>query len=71
MHQSVRAVLLTPTGLVLLMKVAGEIGDLWITPGGRIRPGEDRVLVHSLRWRHDARVARPGAPEIAFGIWES
>jgi 8-oxo-dGTP pyrophosphatase MutT (NUDIX family) len=40
-QQSVRAVMMTPAGMVLLMKVAGPSGDLWITPGGRIRPGED------------------------------
>ena len=38
--QSVRAVFLTPTGTVLLMRIAGRRGDIWITPGGRIRPGE-------------------------------
>ena len=51
MHQSVRATLITPTGLVLLMKVAGQTGDPWITPGGRIRPGEDptAALVREIR----------------------
>ena len=46
-----RAVLLTPDGFVLLMKVRGKAGDLWITPGGRIRPGEDPVaaLVREMR----------------------
>lgn len=38
--QSARAVFLTPAGAVLLMKIAGRRGDIWITPGGRIRPGE-------------------------------
>lgn len=38
---SVRAVFLTMYGKVLLMKVAGERESLWITPGGRIQPGED------------------------------
>ncbi|HKQ20238.1 MAG TPA: NUDIX domain-containing protein [Candidatus Eisenbacteria bacterium] len=39
--ESVRTVLLTPAGTVLLMKIAGRRGDIWITPGGRIRPGEE------------------------------
>ena len=43
MQESARAVLLTPSGFVLLMKVKGERRNLWITPGGRIRPGEDPV----------------------------
>ena len=41
MQESARGVLLTPSGLVLLMKVSTPTGHLWITPGGRIRPGED------------------------------
>jgi 8-oxo-dGTP pyrophosphatase MutT (NUDIX family) len=41
MQESARGVILTETGLVLLMKVMGAAGELWITPGGRIRPGED------------------------------
>ncbi len=43
--ESVRAVVLTPEGTVLLMEVqAGDgAGRLWITPGGRRRPGEDTV----------------------------
>ena len=51
MQECARAVVLTPSGLVLLMKVRGQAGDLWITPGGRIRPGEDLVgaLARELR----------------------
>lgn len=41
LSESVRAVFLTPTGFVLLMKIAGRRGDIWITPGGRIRPDEE------------------------------
>jgi 8-oxo-dGTP pyrophosphatase MutT (NUDIX family) len=41
MQQSARAILLTSDGLVLLMQLRGERGPLWITPGGRIRPGEE------------------------------
>lgn len=41
MQESARGVLLTPTGQILLMKIAGSAGDFWITPGGRIRPGEE------------------------------
>jgi len=44
LSESVRAVLLTPTGFVLLMKIAGRRGDIWITPGGRIRPGEEPLV---------------------------
>jgi 8-oxo-dGTP pyrophosphatase MutT (NUDIX family) len=43
MQECARGVLLTPEGQVLLMKVATASGHLWITPGGRIRPGEDAV----------------------------
>ena len=41
MQESARGVLLTPSGLVLLLRVATQTGHLWITPGGRIQPGED------------------------------
>jgi 8-oxo-dGTP pyrophosphatase MutT (NUDIX family) len=41
MQESARGVLLTPSGLVLLMKIASRTSSLWITPGGRIRPGEE------------------------------
>ena len=41
MQQSARAILFTSHGLVLLMEFRGEQGRLWITPGGRIRPGEE------------------------------
>ena len=41
MQESARGVLVTETGLVLLMKVVGVEGEIWITPGGRLRPGED------------------------------
>jgi 8-oxo-dGTP pyrophosphatase MutT (NUDIX family) len=40
MQESARGVLLTSTGLVLLMRIRGSLQDVWITPGGRIRPGE-------------------------------
>jgi ADP-ribose pyrophosphatase YjhB (NUDIX family) len=41
MQGCARGVLLTETGLVLLMKIVGAGGEVWVTPGGRIRPGED------------------------------
>ena len=41
MQESARGVLLTPDGLVLLLRVATRTGPLWITPGGRIQPGEE------------------------------
>jgi 8-oxo-dGTP pyrophosphatase MutT (NUDIX family) len=40
-QECARGVLLTPSGLVLLVRVIGRAGSIWITPGGRIRPGED------------------------------
>jgi 8-oxo-dGTP pyrophosphatase MutT (NUDIX family) len=43
MQECTRAVLLTPDGFVLLMKLAGRRGPIWITPGGRIRPGEEPI----------------------------
>ncbi len=43
MQESARGVLLTSTGLVLLMRIRGSPQDVWITPGGRIRPGESPV----------------------------
>ena len=43
MQECARAVLLTPAGEILLMKIRGWQRDLWITPGGRIRPNEDPV----------------------------
>jgi 8-oxo-dGTP pyrophosphatase MutT (NUDIX family) len=42
-RQAVRAVFLTASGSVLLMKVSGWRGGLWITPGGRINPGEQPI----------------------------
>jgi len=44
MQESARGVLLTPTGHVLLMKVAATGHPLWITPGGRIQAGEDAAV---------------------------
>ncbi len=35
-----RAVLLSPGDTVLLMEVVGGGGALWVTPGGRLEPGE-------------------------------
>lgn len=40
LSKSIRAVLLTDSGSVLLMKIAGRRGELWITPGGRVKEGE-------------------------------
>lgn len=40
LSKSIRAVLLTDSGSVLLMKIAGRRGELWITPGGRVEEGE-------------------------------
>lgn len=38
--ESIRAILMTPEGRVLLMKIQGFRGTIWITPGGRREPGE-------------------------------
>ena len=43
MQECARAVLLTPAGQILLMKIQGWKRELWIAPGGRLRPGEDPV----------------------------
>ena len=61
--QSVRAVLLTPTGSVLLMKIAGWRGDLWITPGGRIQSGEtpEVALVREIGEETGLTGFQPGA----------
>ena len=42
-RQAVRAVLLTPEGLVLLMKVEEPVSGrhIWIMPGGEVEQGED------------------------------
>ena len=66
MQVSARAVLLTPDGFVLLMKVRGRAADLWITPGGRIRPGEDpeAALVREIR----EETGRTGL-EVRGEIW--
>ena len=42
-QECARAVLLTPDGRVLLMKIKGWARELWITPGGRIRPHEQPI----------------------------
>ena len=66
MQVSARAVLLTSDGFVLLMKVSGHLGDFWITPGGRMCPGEDPVtaLVREIR----EETGRTGV-EIRGEIW--
>jgi probable phosphoglycerate mutase len=66
MQECVRAVLLTPEGQVLLMKVAGRIKELWITPGGRIHPGEqpEAALIREIR----EETGRTGI-EIRGEIW--
>ena len=43
MQECARAVLLTPAGEILLMKIRGWERELWTTPGGRIRTGEDPI----------------------------
>ena len=66
MHVSARAVLLTSDGFVLLMKVRGRAGDLWITPGGRIRPGEDPIAAVAREIREET--SRTGL-DIRGEIW--
>lgn len=62
-HESVRAVFLTPSASVLLVRVASPTGDIWITPGGRIRPGEAplRALEREIREETGRRGTRPEA----------
>jgi 8-oxo-dGTP pyrophosphatase MutT (NUDIX family) len=45
------------------MKIAGYQGDLWITPGGRIRPGEEPMaaLVRELQEETGRVGLQPGA----------
>ncbi|MGD1855015.1 MAG: NUDIX domain-containing protein [Leptolyngbyaceae cyanobacterium] len=38
--EAIRAVLMSSKGRVLLMKIQGSRGTIWITPGGRREPGE-------------------------------
>jgi ADP-ribose pyrophosphatase YjhB (NUDIX family) len=40
MQVCARAVILSQSGCVLLIRVGTGRGDLWITPGGRVEPGE-------------------------------
>jgi 8-oxo-dGTP pyrophosphatase MutT (NUDIX family) len=66
MQESARGVLLTPAGRVLLMRVRGTAGAIWITPGGRIRPGEsaDQAVVREIREETGLQ-----APVLQCGIW--
>jgi len=48
---SIRGVLVSPEGLILLIKIAGPRGELWITPGGRWESGEK----HSATLRRELR----------------
>jgi RimJ/RimL family protein N-acetyltransferase/ADP-ribose pyrophosphatase YjhB (NUDIX family) len=63
--ESARAVLLTPGGSILLMEVTGGEGSLWITPGGRRRPGESAgdAVVRELHEETGLRRNQSG-PEI-------
>lgn len=47
MQHCARALLLTPEGLILLMKIRGWKRELWITPGGRVNPHEDSIAALS------------------------
>jgi 8-oxo-dGTP pyrophosphatase MutT (NUDIX family) len=66
MRVCARAVVVTPDGFVLLMKVGGPARNTWITPGGRVRPGEDRVAA-LLREMYE-ETGRTGL-EIREEIW--
>jgi 8-oxo-dGTP pyrophosphatase MutT (NUDIX family) len=59
MQESARGVLMTSTGLVLLMKVASSTRDFWITPGGRIRPGESAVAAAVREIREETGLQEP------------
>ena len=57
--------MLTKAGRVLLMKIAGRRGDIWITPGGRVKPGEPPLvtLAREIEEETGLREIHPG-PEI-------
>jgi 8-oxo-dGTP pyrophosphatase MutT (NUDIX family) len=59
MQESARGVLVTEAGLVLLMKVVGAAGERWITPGGRMRPGEDPTAAAVREVREETGWAAP------------
>ena len=62
-NESARAVVLAPSGHVLLIRIAGYRGELWITPGGRIRPGEEpkAAVMRELEEETGISGLRPGA----------
>ena len=66
MQESARGVLLTPAGLVLLMRVAGSEGPVWITPGGRIRAGEAAPAAAIREIREETGWS---APTIQAELW--
>ena len=62
-QECARAILLTTSGSVLLMKVSGLRGGLWITPGGRIHQGESPIaaLIREIREETGLEGIQPGA----------
>ena len=66
MQESARGVLLTETGLVLLMKVVGAEGQIWITPGGRIRPGESPAEAAIREVREETGWAAPVVRDLLW-----
>jgi 8-oxo-dGTP pyrophosphatase MutT (NUDIX family) len=59
-RQCVRALFLTPQGSVLLLRIEGRSGPLWITPGGGIGAGES----------HDVALRRELQEEIGRADFE-
>jgi ADP-ribose pyrophosphatase YjhB (NUDIX family) len=65
MQKCARAVLVTPDGLILLIKIAVR-GGLWITPGGRIKLGE--TALEALRRELREETGRDNF-EISAELW--
>lgn len=68
-QECARAVLLTPDGFLLLMKIQGWTRELWITPGGRINAGEDPVAAVRRELREETGLTELADSAIVGPIW--